>query len=649
MKTKFISTSVLLVLSLGLLLGFKISDEMFGSKTAASYDVTKYQPMQTVVTDNVPVFTDNFDGDNTVTGLQARGYKTYNVSSVVGTSVWFQGNPTVFPAFNGPTSGYVGSNYQATGSLGNIDVWLITPRVVGGIQAGDSLTFYSRSTDVATTNYPDSIRVMYSANGDSTVAGTWTELGRFKLPNPAVGSGAAGYIRKAFRAGTAGANGRFAIRYNVVNGGTNGSNSDYIGIDALSIERTSTPPPPSSWFTQTSGVTSYLASISAPDQNTAWAVGFVSNASGPPLVVRTVNGGTWASALGTGIGAGVPLFNVYAIDANTALATGSTSSSFVYRTSNGGSTWSTVFTQAGGFINGIWMKDANTGFMTGDPVGARWSLWKTTNGGITWDSAGMNLPQVGSEAGWNNALYINGSNIWFGTNNTKVYYSSNNGANWTAQATTGQASSYGVWFNGTTGFIAGTSNVMKTTNSGTTWVANTAPGTGTCQGIFNAPGTSTWWMVRQSTGVYKTTDDGTTWTTDYTFTGTGWSISGSRTANAGGNVWVATTTGGIFKYGISTGIAPINGTTVKDFTLSQNYPNPFNPNTNIKFAIPQSGLVTLKVYNMLGKEVATLVSSNLNAGAYSYDFNAANLASGVYFYKLETANFSEVKKMMLVK
>jgi len=83
--------------------------------------------------------------------------------------------------------------------------------------------------------------------------------------------------------------------------------------------------------------------------------------------------------------------------------------------------------------------------------------------------------------------------------------------------------------------------------------------------------------------------------------------------------------------------------------LKQNFPNPFNPTTIIKFAIPTSGLVTLKVYNVLGKEVATLVNEVKVAGEYSADFNASNLTTGVYFYKLTSGNFSEVKKMMLVK
>ncbi len=97
------------------------------------------------------------------------------------------------------------------------------------------------------------------------------------------------------------------------------------------------------------------------------------------------------------------------------------------------------------------------------------------------------------------------------------------------------------------------------------------------------------------------------------------------------------------------GVRKYNYTTPANYTLSQNYPNPFNPTTNIKYSIIKSGLVTLKVYNLLGQEVATLVNQNQKPGNYVADFNAANLASGVYMYRLQAGNFSLTKKMILLK
>jgi hypothetical protein len=93
------------------------------------------------------------------------------------------------------------------------------------------------------------------------------------------------------------------------------------------------------------------------------------------------------------------------------------------------------------------------------------------------------------------------------------------------------------------------------------------------------------------------------------------------------------------------------------FQLFQNYPNPFNPTTTIEFALAKSGRVTLKVYNVLGQEVITLVSGNLAAGSYKYRWETRGLASGVYFYKLEAGNpstssgqgFVQTKKMLLIR
>lgn len=88
---------------------------------------------------------------------------------------------------------------------------------------------------------------------------------------------------------------------------------------------------------------------------------------------------------------------------------------------------------------------------------------------------------------------------------------------------------------------------------------------------------------------------------------------------------------------------------VKEFKLNQNFPNPFNPTTTISFTVPKRSDVSLKVYNIIGQEIATLVNGEKNTGTYSINFNAEELPSGIYFYKITAGEFSSVRKMMLLK
>ncbi|NWG28379.1 MAG: T9SS type A sorting domain-containing protein [Ignavibacteriaceae bacterium] len=86
-----------------------------------------------------------------------------------------------------------------------------------------------------------------------------------------------------------------------------------------------------------------------------------------------------------------------------------------------------------------------------------------------------------------------------------------------------------------------------------------------------------------------------------------------------------------------------------DYALEQNYPNPFNPTTTIRYQLPKDGMVTLKVYDILGAEVATLINEEKVAGRYEVNFDASRLASGVYIYSLNINDFVNVRKMVLLK
>jgi len=86
-----------------------------------------------------------------------------------------------------------------------------------------------------------------------------------------------------------------------------------------------------------------------------------------------------------------------------------------------------------------------------------------------------------------------------------------------------------------------------------------------------------------------------------------------------------------------------------EFALSQNYPNPFNPTTTIEFALPQNSNVKLVVYDVLGRVIEELVNSDLSAGYHRVNFNASNLASGIYFYSIQAGDYTNVKKLILLK
>jgi len=155
------------------------------------------------------------------------------------------------------------------------------------------------------------------------------------------------------------------------------------------------------------------------------------------------------------------------------------------------------------------------------------------------------------------------------------------------------------------------------------------------------------------------------WVQRYNGPGNGSDRAYSITLDASGNVYVtgySTGTGTYYdyatiKYSQSVGVKPISNEVPKQFALSQNYPNPFNPITKIKFAIPLSRgvsegrgvFVTLKIYDILGREVATLVNEQLSLGTYEVEWDASNYPSGVYFYKLITSEHTETKRMVLIK
>ena len=242
---------------------------------------------------------------------------------------------------------------------------------------------------------------------------------------------------------------------------------------------------------------------------------------------------------------------------------------------------------------------------------------------------------IGS-TGW--VIYTEGAP---GARNLMLLTSSNNGANWSAHValTAGTADKYWfdmtpysvgsggldlIYYHDSTGGPSNTTDKIVYTNAGLT-----APGT-------FAAGTSISQFYPQ-------------------FSARGYRPLLVEYYNAGGDVaalWVGVDGANRRLYfDRLNAVTSVNNETgiPEMYSLSQNYPNPFNPNTKIDFSIPKNSLVTIKIYDVLGKEVAVLVNKDLTAGSYTVDFNASTLTSGVYFYNISAGDFTDTKKLVLVK
>lgn len=400
-----------------------------------------------------------------------------------------------------------------------------------------------------------------------------------------------------------------------------------------------------SWGPQISGTTSNLLSVSAVSNQIGWAAG------DGATVRKTSNGGSaWSNGNSNpGIING-DIYNIYAWSANDALCTTSPTptSTFIYKTTNGGTNWIQVYSQTNGFINAIQMISSSEGYAIGDPVSSKWTVLKTTDGGLSWARLSTEPNQIGSETGFNNSFFILGSNIWFGTGATKVYHSTDLGLNWSFGVTTGTVNSSAIHFNSLTSGLTGGTAMLISTNGGVNYSVTTSPGTsGFITGIEGD--SLNWWAIRSDANIYRSTNSSVSWTNAYTQSGTVFNDI-DFDLNTGCPIgWAVGNNGIIAKMSLITEVLNINSLVPSKFKLNQNFPNPFNPATNINFSIPKSGLVTLKIYDMNGSEVAVLVNEVKTAGNYLVGFNAADLPSGAYFYRLESDNISETRKMLLIK
>ncbi len=214
-----------------------------------------------------------------------------------------------------------------------------------------------------------------------------------------------------------------------------------------------------------------------------------------------------------------------------------------------------------------------------------------------------------------NALAVSGTNLFAGTQGPGVFLSTNDGTNWIAVN------------NGLPSINVNTLAVSPNGTGGTNLFAGT------------------------SMGVFLSTNNGTSWTAVNTGLIEPMDKNIIALAVSGTNLFAAT---GLFVWRrpLSEMITLVDNPS-KDlpthFSLNQNYPNPFNPSTTISFTLPSRSFVTLKIFDLLGREVAIIVSEEMSAGNYTRKWNAANMSSGIYFYRLQAGSFTETKKLVLLK
>jgi len=275
-------------------------------------------------------------------------------------------------------------------------------------------------------------------------------------------------------------------------------------------------------------------------------------------------------------------------------------------------------------------------------------VYLSTNNGTSWTQTSLNNQTIRS-------LAVNGNNIFAGTGypgiSNGVYLSTNNGTTWNQTSLT-NINVYSLAVNGNSIF-AGTSfdGIYISTNNGTTWNQTSLNNQAVWSFAFNGN------YIIAATGlpnsIYVSSDNGTSWIIRND--GIPYNTLVYALCLLNNNIYAGTgynsNTNGVYKrpLGELTSIKAISNSVPQQFSLSQNYPNPFNPTTKINFNIPKTGFVSLTMYDALGRKVETLINQQMNPGSYSMDFNGSELTSGVYFYRLQSADFTDVKKLVLLK
>ena len=417
-----------------------------------------------------------------------------------------------------------------------------------------------------------------------------------------------------------------------------------------------------------SGVT--LQSLYAIDRNTAWIAMDDPAGTSNGGIFKTMNtdGGDHWSPIPLPAISGVTLQSLYAIDRNTAWIAmddpAGTSNGGIFKTMNGGNEWikqETAFPGAGGHPVTIYFFDVNNGLCHGQPRNGYCEIYTTTDGGTNWIRVpSANIPTLANDdfIGFGTGA---GNSYWFQTASCSVYRTTDKGLTWSVRRNVFPPPAYfvNVAFKDNLNGLAISyygdeiNKISRSTDGGVGWTRlPEPPSPPSSGGITYVPGTSGTYFITshknigypQPTvpGSIYTPDDGLTWILVDT-------LPHGPASFVNNNIgWSSGCGDTIFKWnGYPLGIEQQNLLN-RTVTLNQNYPNPFHSSTIIQFEIPVSSNVILKVYDLLGIEVATLVNGEKSAGSYEVNFERGGLSSGIYYYRLKVGESVQTKKLCIL-
>lgn len=418
--------------------------------------------------------------------------------------------------------------------------------------------------------------------------------------------------------------------------------------------------------------------ISVVDTGTVWCLGYTGYWDNIEVMSKTPQLG-WMCCMGNDLPVNVRYTCIAGINDTTAFV--GDSFGRIYKTTNYGFNWSVIL-NAGNNYSVIDIKfskvNRNAGYIfcaRNDYGAGVFKIYKTTNYGNTWQLFTPyfgnitidNKPQV-----WVTDADHAWIGLWCISQNcpyVQIAYTTNGGINWlTSNVESGRqgiqsvAFSYDNQFGIATSFKLWTpNNLLISTNGGLNWNFSDTIQGGNVLSFITVPESSVWYMngmalypdTTSEPYIYKSSNNGVNWI-KMTSEDSIYTISDMDGVKLNNKIYMwAAYPGKVLKLVDSAVVIGINneGSIIPDkYKLEQNFPNPFNPNSIIRYAIPKNSYVTIKIYDLQGREISVILNNEFkSAGKYSVNFNGVNFASGVYFYRIEVGDFVQSKKMVLVK